>query len=214
MSDRAPGLQRALEAVERRDFPAAYAVYEALLADHPDDAEVLREYGRAKYREYFDLQGAARLFERAQAADPRSVETLLWLGDLYAMGYGRGYVAAVDVYRRAIELDPEAVDAYIGLGLLHRAPAKPVTLDEAIAAFRQAVTIDPRRADGHLNLGAALVEAGRRDLAAEELRLAQQLLTAAGETRQARGIQRLLERLPANQPIESFAFSYQSPRYR
>ncbi|MBJ7601500.1 MAG: tetratricopeptide repeat protein [Candidatus Dormibacteraeota bacterium] len=113
-----------------------------------------------------------------------------------------------------MQLDPGAADAHIGLGLLHRPPSRPVSLEEAIAAFRQAARIDPQRADSHLNLGAALIEAGERDLAAEELRSAQQLLVRKGELRQARGIDEVLRRLSADQPIKSIAFSYQSSRYR
>ncbi len=214
MSDTSESLDLAREAVQRGDYAAAYSIYDGLLIDHPDDPDLLRDYGIAKYEEYADLAEAARLFERALAADPRSVETLLWVADLYSLGYGRGYQAAADTYRTAIQLEPEAADAHVGLGLLHRAPSRPVTLEEAIAAFREATRIDPQRADSHLDLGAALIEAGQHEPAAEELREAQQLLRARGEMRQAQGIESLLERLSANQPIKSIALSYQSPRYR
>jgi tetratricopeptide (TPR) repeat protein len=214
MSDKTTRLERAREAIRQRDFASAYAQYNALLATYPDDADILREYGRGRYKEYADLQQATQLFERARAADPQSVETLLWLGDLYSLGYGPGYSRAADVYRMAIKLDPKAVDAHIGLGLLHRAPSKQVTLDEAIAAFRAAAEINPQRADAHINLGMALIEAGRRDAAATELRAAQQLLMVLRQQRQARGIQSVLERLATDEPIKSLAYSNQSPRYR
>jgi tetratricopeptide (TPR) repeat protein len=206
-------LQQAREAVRRRDFAAAYSLYDALLADHPEDPDLLRDYGSAMYAEYADLEQAARLFERALAANPRSLETLLWVADLYALGYGRGYEAAAETYRTAIELQPDAADAHIGLGLLHRAPSRPVTLDEAIGAFRAATLIDPGRADAHLDLGAALIEAGERDRAAGELRQARQLLAANGELRQARGIDSVLQRLSDDELVRSVAFSYQSPRF-
>jgi tetratricopeptide (TPR) repeat protein len=214
MTDKAMRLEEAREAIRRRDFSSAYSLYDALLADHPGDADVLLDYGRAKYAEYSDLEGAARLFEQALAASPQSVETLLWLGDLFSLGYGRGYDAAAEVYRKVIQLDPGAVDAYLGLGLLHRVPTRPVTLEEAIASFRTATELDPRRADAQLDLGMALIEASQPEEALTQLRKAQQLLAQGGQERQARGVEKLLAQLAANQPIKSFAYSNQSPRYR
>lgn len=150
-------LNHARQACRRSDYQAAYAIYEALLQSNPEDPAVLLDYGRAKYQEYVDLAQATALFERALAVHPESVDTLLWLADLYALGYGRGYAAAAELYRRAIELDPQAVDAYIGLGMLHRAPGAPLRLDEAISAFRTATRIDSRRGDAHVDLGMALL---------------------------------------------------------
>jgi tetratricopeptide (TPR) repeat protein len=70
---------------------------------------------------YVDLESANQLFERALALEPTSVQSLLWLGYLNAPGDRHGYASALDYYRRAVELDPNATDAYIGIGMLHRA---------------------------------------------------------------------------------------------
>jgi tetratricopeptide (TPR) repeat protein len=207
-------LGQALAALRRKDFSAAYTVYEALLHERPDDPDVLFDYGRAKYAEYIDLDGAAELFERARTAQPESVETLLWLGDLCSLGYGRGYDAAAELYRKAIQLEPRAVDAYIGLGLLHRTPGSRVALADAITAFGAAVDVDDRRPDAHLNLGVALIEAGRSDEASAELVAAHRLLVAEGQQRQATGIMGLINRLQRGEPVKSFAYTNQSPRYR
>jgi uncharacterized Tic20 family protein/Flp pilus assembly protein TadD len=214
MSERTVRLEQARQASLRGEFPTAYALYDALLEAYPDDPEVLHDYGRAKYVEYVDLEQAAQLFERARAVEPKSVETLLWLGDLYALGYGRGYDAAAEMYRQALQQNDREVDAYIGLGMLHRAPTKPITLNEAIVAFRTATQTDPDRADAHLNLGMALIEAGELHAAQEELLIAQQLLATEGEHRQARGIQTMLDRLSRGEPIKSLAYSNRSSRYR
>jgi tetratricopeptide (TPR) repeat protein len=111
-------LARARQACHDRDFQTAYAIYDRLLGAGPDDAEVLGEYGRARYAEYADLEGAARLFERALAVEPQSVETLLWLGDVASLGYGPGYAGAAQSYRTAASLDPRRADAGADLGML------------------------------------------------------------------------------------------------
>ena len=56
------------------------------------------------------------------------------------MGYSPEQVGAVRLYQRAIELDPNCVDAYMGLGLQYQAPSVTLSLEETINAFRTAPT--------------------------------------------------------------------------
>jgi tetratricopeptide (TPR) repeat protein len=213
-TDRESQLARARQACRDQDFQTAYAIYDRLLGADPDDAEVLREYGRARYAEYTDLEGAARLFERALAVEPRSVETLLWLGDVASLGYGPGYAGAAESYRAAARLDPRAVDAYVGLGMLHRSPGAPVGQAEAIEALRTAARLDPRRADAHADLGALLLEQGDRSGALEALRTAQRLLAEAGEESRAAGLQSLVGQLERGEPVATTVLFNDSPRLR
>lgn len=212
--DRDQRLEQARQICARGDFAVAYTLYETLLRTYPDDPEVLQAYGRAKYQEYDDLEQAAALFARAYAAAPESVESLLWLADLAALGYGPGYERAAELYHQAIQLDPEAVDAYLGLGMLHRTPDRPVSLDDAVAAFQRATQLAPQRADAQLDLGMALIEAGQRQAAREPLRVGAGLLRAAGNERQAQSVQTLLDRLERDEPITATVYTLDSPRYR
>jgi len=212
--DRDQRLEQARQICRQGDFDVAYRIYDSLLQAYPNDPEILRDYGRAKYQEYDNLGQAAQLFAQAHAAAPTSVELLLWRADLSALGYGDGYAAAAALYRQALQIDPQAVDAYIGLGMLHRVPGKPVSLDEAITAFRQAVEIDPQRADAHLDLGMALIEAGQHHAARESLRAGQRLLHASGNDRQAQSVQAVLDRLDRNEIISSLVYTLDSARYR
>jgi tetratricopeptide (TPR) repeat protein len=189
-------------------------MYEQLLRTTPNDAELLQEYGKAKYFEYANLEDATRLFERAVNVDPDSIPALLWLGDLYALGYGKGYSAALSIYQRVLQLNPYIVDAYMGVGMLHRAPSSPVSLKDAIEAFHTAAQLEPQRPDTHVNLGMALIEDGDRQNACKELVIAEKLLAQSGEHRQARGIQAVRKKLEANQPVTSVAYSNLSPRYK
>src|SRR5262249_9762027 len=107
------------------------------------------------YLEYTDLEQATQLFERAVNINPNSIPALLWLADLYALGYGKGYNAELITYKQVIQLTPHVVDPYIGIGMLHQAPPSPVNLKEALEAFQTATHIAPQRADAHINLGMA-----------------------------------------------------------
>lgn len=214
MNERKKLLEQAHQNLAQSNFKATYDFYEQVLLITPNDAEVLQEYGQAKYFEYTDLEQATQLFERAVNVDPNSIPALLWLGDLYALGYGKGYSAALSTYQQVLQLNSRVVDAYIGIGMLHRAPSSPVKLKDAIEAFHTATHLDPERPDTHVNLAMALIEDGDRQNAREELEIAEKLLVQSGEHRQARGIQAVRKKLEANQPVTSVAYSNLSPRYK
>lgn len=162
---------------------AAYASYEKLLQEHPRDPVLLREYGRALYAEYSDFEKAISLFERALQEEPHSLLTLQYLADLYSLGYGEGYDAALSMYQQIIASASHDKDvcasAYIGMGFLY-----PIigTRHDALAAFKKAIEIAPERPDAHHDLGVALYEAGDLEGAWNELKTSERLLKAKGES--------------------------------
>lgn len=131
-----------------------------------------------------DYAGAVAAFQRAIAADPRSVAAHVNLGITFATaGQLDGAIAA---FRSAIGIAPDIARLYFNLGAAlkrqgaideailcyERAAALEPSVavlnnlgstlrergrvDEAIATFRQALRIDERSAVVHLNLGTAL----------------------------------------------------------
>jgi tetratricopeptide (TPR) repeat protein len=207
MNGRKEALERAHQYWEQKDFQEAYELYEQLLRDAPNDAVILREYARAKYVQYDDLEYAAQLFERAVALEPdASIAALLCLGELNSCGYGKGYQAAFGVYQRVLELDPHNADAYIGIGMLHRRPTLSCTLKERIEAFRTATQIAPQRVDVHMNLAMALIEAEDRENALKELKIAEELSVQSGDHQFAQTIRAKRQKLENNRPITSFAY--------
>jgi Flp pilus assembly protein TadD len=69
---------------------------------------------------------------------------------------------AVAVYRRAVELDPEATDAFFGLAV----SLEPVgRTEEAVAAYQQALVLDPRHIGALLNLAGLFASTDRREQA-------------------------------------------------
>jgi tetratricopeptide (TPR) repeat protein len=61
---------------------------------------------------------------------------------------------------RCVRLDPDYVNAWVGLGVAHARLGRPV---EAEAALRRAIALDPGNADAVRNLGAVLLRSGRAD---------------------------------------------------
>jgi tetratricopeptide (TPR) repeat protein len=214
MCEREAILRQAHDACLRRDYPKAYNLYESLLQTCPDDPQVLLEYGMAVYTEFEDLEKALHLFEQAFERDPTLVEALLWQADVAAMGYGPEQVGAVGLYRRAIELDPNCVDAYMGLGLQYQAPSVTLSLEETINAFRTAIALDPHRADAYSNLGMALLEKGDTTGARAAFLHAIDLLEGTNYQKRIPVIRRYIEQIDRHEMIKTRASVNYSPRYR
>ncbi len=86
---------------------------------------------------------------------------------------------AVDAYRRAIQLAPDWVDAYINLGAVLFQLAR---LEEAALTFRAALELDARNPTAHFNLGCVLFELEDLDGAVASLSRAVQLAPGSADT--------------------------------
>jgi len=203
--------EQARQAVIQGDFTTAYCLYEKVLRTYPDNTDILLDYGRAKYREFSDLNQAAVLFQRILEQQPNFLDALLWLADVSSLGYGPGYAGAASLYRQIIALAPVCVEAYIGLGMLYKNPGSPVTLEEALASYRQAVMFKPASAITHNNLGYLLLDAGQLEEAKDELCEAVRLYQMDGVN--TRNLQKDIERLQHHEPVNRRAYFNDSMRY-
>ncbi len=70
-------LQQAREAVRHKDYALAYHLYDEASEERPMSVEALLDYGRAKFDEDRDLEGATLLLEQALTLAPESVEILV-----------------------------------------------------------------------------------------------------------------------------------------
>jgi tetratricopeptide (TPR) repeat protein len=102
----------------------------------PDDLEGYLAEGRALFRAAEELGAGAERDARAEQA--------------------------VAVYRRAVELDPEATDAFFGLAVALEPTGRG---SEAVVAYQQALARDPRHIGALLNLAALFASTDRRQQA-------------------------------------------------
>lgn len=153
----------------------AVPYYQQALAKRADYLPALRSLG-ATQAQSGQLAEAQSTFERATRAHPRDSLSWLELARIYRQQQKGADAAAAA--RRAIEYEPELVDAHVVLGMIlldanDRAGAE--------AAFRAALREQPNQADAHTNLG--------------------NLLNARGEAREAeRHFQRAIQYQPRNAP--------------
>lgn len=107
------------------------------------------------------------LFERGEYEDAKeaflssikrkgSVAAYIGLGNTYMQI--RGYDAAVDAYKKALESDTNSFAALIGVGV---AQSHLQQYDKAQDAIRQAIQISSDKPEGYYNLGVVLTQAGK-----------------------------------------------------
>jgi len=105
----------------------------------------------------------------AIAADPRSLEALIRLGNLYYDN--QKWASAIDYYGRALEIDPRNVNVRTDRGTAYWNENQP---DAAIAEFNKSLEVAPNHPQTLFNLGVVYLH-GKNDVEATR-RAWQQLL--------------------------------------
>jgi len=144
----------------------AQAEYERVFTLAPDSARAHRLRS-----ELFQAQGkTAEAQQELQAAlrqSPRSVDTLVALGDLSRAALA--FSEATTFYTRALEIAPKRYDVLYGLGVCYAFRGDQV---KAATLLREAVRVDEHSASARLALGTALLQTGETREAARELETA------------------------------------------
>ena len=98
------------------DLDAAELAYRAHLEARPNDPVVLHLLGGLLYEKGRErLAAVLELLERSTTLDPNMLESQhTWASALAAAGRPHESIAA---FQRAIDLNPDFVDAYLGLGV-------------------------------------------------------------------------------------------------
>jgi tetratricopeptide (TPR) repeat protein len=133
-------LRKAREALRRHDYPAALAIYKALLDEAPDNITLMLNYGTALH-----LAGqhtpAIEQFERALQLDPRNATALINLAAAHgALGHlDRGIEALI----RALEIEPTKRDLHYNLAALY---VRKGLLPNALAELELELAVHPDHA--------------------------------------------------------------------
>jgi len=143
---------------------------------HDSLASVMRAKG--------DPAGAIAQYEKVLTIKPTSGASYYHLGWCHSR-QGRADLA-MDLFRKAIRLEPDCVPAYLDLA---EALFKRKQYSEAEKVCREGLAVAPNHARLHGNLGLLLIQMGRRPEGAAEIHRALELDPASPE------IRRLAERL-------------------
>ncbi|HEX9023089.1 MAG TPA: tetratricopeptide repeat protein, partial [Geobacteraceae bacterium] len=138
----------------------AEAIYRRVLAADPEQADALHLLGVVAHQVgRSDI--AVELIGKAVRRNAGNYAPFINLGEAYR---GLGRLAEAELcYRRALEIKPDAVEAYNNLGIVLRDLGRP---EEAAWACRRALAYKPDFAEAYNNLSNALQELGMLDEAA------------------------------------------------
>jgi tetratricopeptide (TPR) repeat protein len=182
-----PFLQRAIDirpsdATAHQDLAAAYlqinrtgeavAELKAALKLTPDSPQMHYDLGVA-YKLQDDASDAIQELEAAQKLNASGYEPAYVLGQLY-MQTGR-YQQAASELEVSLKLHPENGDAWAMVGSIYN---KLDRLPEAVTALREAIRRLPDQADSHLLLATVLIKQNQPAEAAEERKVAADLMRA------------------------------------
>ena len=185
------------------------------LALDPGLGEAHGVMGLVKMLYDFDWAGAEAAFKLALRLSPSSADVhdhygwLCWSTERYD--------EAVELVRRARELDPLAHRSDVAAGLLRAG-----RFEEAAAEARQTIASDPAFARGHSALGWALISLGEHAAGVAEMERASELAPSdptflgqlgqayatVGRIAEARDVLRRLETMSAGRVVSPYNFAY------
>lgn len=131
----------------RRLYEQAVEAYQKAIELRPFYAEAYVGLGDARAAKA-DVDGAVAAYQQALAYNPNNPKVHLSLGKIYYSEKGL-YYEAVGAYKRAIELDPQFLEARMGLGEVYEDKG---LYQDAIAEYRKVVEVDARHTGALYNL--------------------------------------------------------------
>jgi tetratricopeptide (TPR) repeat protein len=156
------GLHLARSYSELRQFGKALAAGEELLKRYPDDAEVLFQVSR------LHADRSYRLMKQLVQTAPDSY--WVHLANAQVQESLQRYDVAQQEYRKAIELNPNAPGAHVGLGRAILSASKDShAIDEAAREFERELGLSPENAVAEFELGEIAREHSQPDKAREHL---------------------------------------------
>ena len=145
-------------AAPRRLFDQAVEAYQKALDLRPFFADAHAGLGYAKAAKG-DVDGAVTAYQRALAYNPVNPKVHMSLGRIYYSEKGL-YYEAVAAFKKAIELDPEFVEARMGLGEVYEDKG---LYQDAIGEYGKVVEADPRHTGALYNLALVYEKLDRRE---------------------------------------------------
>ena len=166
-------LQRALAALREKLSKVEAPLAELRVLSDGKDVIVERHGARLEpLSGQFVLNFETReIDERVRVIAERSADD--WVATALGCESGAGTKAeAINAYDRALQVDPQRIDALLNCGTLYYEDGN---LEKASEYFQRAIALDAGNALAHFNLGSVLDELGEVEAARQHLRLAVRL---------------------------------------
>ena len=152
-------LKQAQELQRQGEYGQALAIFQQLLAEQGDDADLLHQIG-ILYAQLQDYVHSVEYLERALTQQPRSAAIHNSIGNvLLRQGDADN---ALHEFQKAIKIDPRYAIAYNNIGRCLYGQDKLIAAQKS---YRKAIELDPRFSDALYNLGVLLLKLGELDQA-------------------------------------------------
>lgn len=175
-------LKQAADLMAQQKYADARAIYEGVLAKHPEATQLEPYIARTYYAEH-RIDPAIEHLRKAAAADPNNVEVKMLLATLLAekgnADESKQLMSSIDDSKIT---DPTVL-LNIGIGLLNQ--KKP---EDALTWFDKVVTRFPQNADGYYYRGLTNLQLSKNDAAKADLTKFLELAPNALEAATAKGI--------------------------
>jgi Tfp pilus assembly protein PilF len=179
-------LAKAAELVQQQKFAEARAIYQTILAQHPEAHQIEPYIARTYYAEK-QLDPAIEHLRAALTHDPENVEIKLLLANVLAekgnADESRQLIASIDESK----IKDAVVLVNVGIGLLNQKKT-----DEAFVWFDKAVARFPQNADGYYYRGLTELQQGKTDAAKADLT---KFLSMAPDAPEAATAKSILEKI-------------------
>lgn len=149
-------------AAPRRLFDQAVEAYHKAIELRPFYAEAWVGLGDARAAKG-EVDGAIASYQKALVFNPVNPKVHMSLGKIYYAEKGL-YYESVTAYKRAIELDPQLVDARMGLGEVYEEKG---LYKEAIEEYRRVIEVDAKHTGAMYNLALVYEKVDPREAIAQ-----------------------------------------------
>ena len=157
---------QAISLHQSRQLDEACSLYDQILSDSPDHAEILF-YRGALSAQRGEFEAAIQFFSKAEIGAPNIADIPFNLGVVFKE-LGR-YEESAESYKKAIHIQNDFSDAHNNLGYVLQCLNR---LDEASEAYQKALEIDPGYVAVRTNLAILLKQCGDHLGAAEQFKQA------------------------------------------
>jgi Flp pilus assembly protein TadD len=157
--------EKASGAIKKKKFDEAAALLQKIVEADPKDHLAWTDLGTMQYA-LGNVAQAERSYAQALSVRPDLLSAAVNLGRLRITS--KEYDKAVEVLKPAVEKYPQSAEAHYLLGEAYLQTRKS---EEATTHFSEALRLDPQgKSDAHLRLAMLYDTAGRKDMAASELK--------------------------------------------
>ena len=137
--------------------------YESIIKQFPDNVEPYIEYGNIIRASFIEWNNSKRFRNTGNSKDDSDMS-----------GYAQeDFNLAEKCYLKAMEIEPQNMDAFYGLGMLYESTSNSL---KALEFFQKSVEVNPNNKDAHLFTGMMLNRMNKLDEANEEFRKAIDLM--------------------------------------